>query len=245
MTFVPDGEPTLDINLGNTIEACKKFGIKIAVITNASHIWDKDVQLGLGLADWVSLKIDSVNSRIWHLIDRPHGSIELSRILEGIKEFASNYNNYLVTETMLVKGLNESKESILEIAKFIKRHVKPNMAYISVPTRPPAKKNVESPSIESINDAYQLFKSKDLDTELIIGYEGNNFSSTGDFEEDILNITSVHPMRKDAVKKLTIENGATWDAVNKLIQNQKLIEISYNNEFYYLRNLKEWRSNIQ
>jgi len=34
LTFVPDGEPTLDINLGKEIELLKQLGIKIAVITN-------------------------------------------------------------------------------------------------------------------------------------------------------------------------------------------------------------------
>jgi wyosine [tRNA(Phe)-imidazoG37] synthetase (radical SAM superfamily) len=36
LTFVPDGEPTLDVNLGNEIELLKTLGIKIAVITNSS-----------------------------------------------------------------------------------------------------------------------------------------------------------------------------------------------------------------
>jgi len=39
LTFVPDGEPTLDINLGQEIEMLGEFGIKIAVITNASLLW--------------------------------------------------------------------------------------------------------------------------------------------------------------------------------------------------------------
>lgn len=38
LTFVPDGEPTLDINLGREIEFLKPLGTKIAVITNASLI---------------------------------------------------------------------------------------------------------------------------------------------------------------------------------------------------------------
>ncbi|MFW6141306.1 MAG: hypothetical protein ACOC53_01950 [Candidatus Saliniplasma sp.] len=32
LTFVPDGEPTLDINLGDEIEAVKELGYKVAVI---------------------------------------------------------------------------------------------------------------------------------------------------------------------------------------------------------------------
>ncbi|GAH79790.1 unnamed protein product, partial [marine sediment metagenome] len=44
LTFVPDGEPTLDKNLGRTIELLKPPGIKIAVITNGSLIWREDVR---------------------------------------------------------------------------------------------------------------------------------------------------------------------------------------------------------
>ena len=51
LTFVPDGEPTLDINLGNEIELLKTLGIKIAVITNSSLIWKEDVQIELAKAD--------------------------------------------------------------------------------------------------------------------------------------------------------------------------------------------------
>jgi len=36
--------------------------------------------------------------------------------------------------------------------------------------------------------------------EYLIGYEGNAFAFTGNVEEDLLSITSVHPMREDAVK---------------------------------------------
>ena len=57
LTFVADGEPTLDINLGKTIALLKKTGLKIAVISNASLIGNSAVQDDLRDADWVSLKI--------------------------------------------------------------------------------------------------------------------------------------------------------------------------------------------
>ena len=59
LAFVPDGEPTLDIHLGDEIEALHNFGIKIAVISNASLIWREDVREDLCKADWVSLKVDA------------------------------------------------------------------------------------------------------------------------------------------------------------------------------------------
>jgi len=39
LTFVPDGEPTLDINIGREIMLLKQIGIPVAVITNASLLW--------------------------------------------------------------------------------------------------------------------------------------------------------------------------------------------------------------
>jgi wyosine [tRNA(Phe)-imidazoG37] synthetase (radical SAM superfamily) len=60
MAFVPDGEPTLDINLGREIELLKRLSLPVAVITNASLIWRQDVRTDLMAADWVSLKVDAV-----------------------------------------------------------------------------------------------------------------------------------------------------------------------------------------
>ena len=63
LTFVPDGEPTLDTNLGEEIEMLKPLGIKIAVISNASLIWDEAVREELLKADWVSVKVDSLDEK--------------------------------------------------------------------------------------------------------------------------------------------------------------------------------------
>ena len=137
ITFVPDGEPTLDINLGIIIKKIKVFGSKIAVITNSSLITDKYVQNELMEADLVSLKIDTVYSDVWHRINRPHGLINLEDIKEGILEFASVYNGILYTETMLVKWINDNFCSLYETGLFIDQ-IHPLKAYILIPTRPPA-----------------------------------------------------------------------------------------------------------
>ena len=47
ITFVPDGEPTLDINLGQEIARLRPLGIPIAVITNGSLLWREDVRADL------------------------------------------------------------------------------------------------------------------------------------------------------------------------------------------------------
>jgi len=39
LTFVPDGEPSLDAHLGEAIEGLRPLGIPIAVISNGSLAW--------------------------------------------------------------------------------------------------------------------------------------------------------------------------------------------------------------
>ena len=235
-TFVPDGEPTLDVNLGREIELLKPLGIKIAVITNASLIWREDVREALMKADWVSLKVDSTREEVWRRINRPHGTLQLASILDGILEFAKAYRGELATETMLVEGVNDGDDHVGEVADFLAR-LKPARAYLSIPTRPPAEEWVRPPGEEAINRAYQTLSKRVDQVEYLIGYEGNAFAFTGSVEEDLLSITAVHPMREEAVSEFLALAGAEWPVVRKLIAQGQLIEMEYDGLKFYMRKL--------
>lgn len=235
LTFVADGEPTLDINLGQMISMLKVFGIKIAVITNASLIWQEEVRNELAGADWISLKCDAVTEDIWHRIDRPHGKLDHDLILDGMRKFASSYNGNLVTETMLINNNNDSSHELERIATFL-RELNPKVSYISIPTRPPAEESVLPADPEMVNLAYQIFRSEGLYVECLLGYEGNDFSSTGNLKKDLLNITAVHPMKEEAVRELMVKCNADWSDVEDLLKKKKLIRLNYAGDTFYVRN---------
>ena len=236
LSFVPDGEPTLDINLGGEIELLRSLGIKIAVITNASLIWREDVRDDLLGADWVSLKVDAIGEKIWHGINRPNRSLRLEKILDGMLEFARVFEGELTTETMLIRGINDNDREIGEIADFLSE-LKPDRAYISIPTRPPARRDIMPASEEKINMAYQILSNKLSNVEYLIGYEGNAFAFTGDVEEDLLGITSVHPMREEAVREFLSKTRSDWSIIERLIEENKLIETEYGGKRFYMRRL--------
>jgi wyosine [tRNA(Phe)-imidazoG37] synthetase (radical SAM superfamily) len=238
LTFVPDGEPTLDINLASEIDLLKSLGIKIAVITNGSLIWRHDVRETLMKADWVSLKIDSAQEEIWRRINRPYGTLKLSLIQQGMFKFARTYRGKLVTETMLVKTVNDSKDSLSNIADLLAR-LRPDRAYLSIPTRPPAEKWVQPPPEEIINQAYHILHERINQVEYLIGYEGNDFAFTGNVEEDLLSITAVHPMREEAVSDFLTRAGADWSVIQRLIDRGQLIEMKYKGRKFYMRRLPE------
>jgi wyosine [tRNA(Phe)-imidazoG37] synthetase (radical SAM superfamily) len=238
LTFVPDGEPTLDIALGQAINLLKTLKINIAVITNASLIYRKDVQKDLANTDLVSLKVDAVTNHVWHKMNRPHGLLKLRRILDGMLDFATTYQGEIITETMLVKNINDSEEEVKNIAEFLAK-LPPSRAYIAIPTRPPAEKWVQPASESMIHRAYQTF-SESLENsrvEYLLGYEGTAFAFTGNIVQDLLSITAVHPMRKDAVKALLEKAKGGWAIIESLIDEEKLIELQYSGHTFYMRKL--------
>ncbi|RLC94902.1 MAG: radical SAM protein [Chloroflexi bacterium] len=236
LTFVPDGEPTLDANLGSEIALLRPLGIKIAVITNSSLIWHADVRDALAQADWVSLKVDSTQEDVWRRIDRPHGRLELDAILDGLLEFAGDYGGKLVTETMLVAGVNDDDALLGQMADFVGR-LRPAVAYLSVPTRPPAERWVRPPDEGTIVRAHQIFSANVARAEYLIGYEGNEFAFTGNVEDDLLSITAVHPMREEAVDEFLARAGADWPVVRELIARGQLVETGYGGFKFYVRKL--------
>ena len=234
LTFVPDGEPTLDINLGREINMLRSLGIRIAVISNASQIWDEGVREELAMADWVSLKVDALDERIWRRMDRPHRALRHEAILQGILDFSKDFKGVLATESMLLAGINDDCNSLRTIAEFLEK-VNPAVAYISVPTRPPAETWATMPSEESINRAYQIFSTRVKHVELLVGYEGDSFDLTGNVESDILSIAAVHPMREAAVRKFLQQAQESWELVQRLIDQGKLIKTEYMGNNFYLR----------
>jgi len=238
LTFVPNGEPTIDIHLGKEIELLKKLDIRIAVITNASLLWIKEVQANLLNADCVFLKIDAVNEKNWKKINRPHPSLNISKVLSGLSEFSRIFQGKLITETMLIKNINDNTKELEKIADFIEELI-PKKSYISIPTRPPAEKWAKPADEFIINMAYQVLNERGIDAGFLTGYEGNAFAFTGNVEEDLLSITSVHPMRKDSVNNFLSKSKADWAVIEKLKKENKLLELEYKGNKFYIRKLPE------
>lgn len=244
LTLVPDGEPTLDINLGKLIGALKQFDIPIAVISNASLIDCPDVQEELLQADWVSLKLDSVDETTWKKINRPRHRLSLSRILEGMLTFQKKYHGELVTESMMVAGLNDNENSTRQLCDFL-LELQPLKSYLSIPTRPPAEPGITPPSPDSLQEIIKICSVRIPFMDLLFETEAGEFISTGNLAEDILSITAVHPLREEALRTMVSMAGGTWSVVEELLTTKEISSIDYRNERYFLRHSKKFpgRSN--
>ncbi len=237
LTFAPDGEPTLDLGLGEAIRLLLPLGIPIAVISSGSLLWRRDVRKRLADADWVSAKVDSAIESTWRKVDRPHPGLDLATELAGIRRFASEFEGELVSETMLVAGINDGPASIASVGEFLSE-IDLRRAYLSIPTRPTPYPAVTAPDEETVTRAYALLNEYVPRVECLTGYEGDAFASSGDADADLLAITAVHPMRTSAILKLLDRTGSGWDVVERYLADGTLTAVDYRGDRYYVR---RWR----
>ena len=237
LTFVPEGEPTLDSNLGESIDRLRDLGIPVAVISNSTLLWRSEVRERLARADLVSVKVDTVHADAWHRINLPHRELSLSSILQGIEQFAAEFRGTLITDTMLIAGMNDARESLEDTAQFL-AGITPDTAYLAVPIRPMTVKKEHATDHAGLVRAHEIFAAHLPSVELLTGHEPGEFAHTGDARDDLLAITAVHPMREEDVRRLLGRDHAAWGVVESLLAEGKLEVIEYGGLPYYLRPMR-------
>lgn len=65
----------------------------------------------------------------------------------------------------------------------------------------------------------------------------NAFAFTGNVEEDLLSIMAVHPMPREAGTEFLKKANVGWPIIEKLLCEDKLIELNYEGNRYYMRKL--------
>jgi len=232
ITFVSNGDPSLDSKIGETIEQLRQFNIPIAVISNASMLWKPEVRSRLLKADILSLKVDTADEATWHKINRPHGRLIFEQMLEGMRAFAKGFNGRLLTESMLVKGLNDSTEQVQATAEFI-RELQPELAYLALPLRAPAEEWVHAPPIERVMLAHEIFLETIERSALMDDLPETGLSASGDALQDLLQTIKVHPMEQTEVIRYLNENHLPLAVQSVLIDQKKVSLSQYRDKVFY------------
>ena len=242
ITFVPDGEPTLDRSLSEHVKAIRELSDKpIAILTNSTLISIEDVRRDLMEFDLVSIKLDAVSVEIWRKINRPHSSLNLREILDGVKIFRREFSGKLISETMLIDGVNSERSEIKRIADELSK-IDPDKAYIAIPTRPPAENWVKPVDEEKLVESYEIFsESLGRDrVELLIGYEGAGFKIGRDPVRDLLSIATIHPIRLDYAHQILSKSIHDPDElIERLVNSGEMKLVKYRGRNFLVRRRRE------
>ena len=143
LTFTANGEPTLYPFLEDLILESKKIlkqypHIKTLILSNGSKFLER--KEALQHFDIVKFSLDSAVLQNFKKVDKPSKNLNLDCIKNGIKAFAKDFKGDLIAEVLIVKDINDDRESNKQTAAFL--HSIPNLKRIDLSTidRPSAYK---------------------------------------------------------------------------------------------------------
>lgn len=199
ITFSGSGEPTLNSLIGELIRGIKDFtDIPVAVLTNGSLLWMKEVQDDLMAADLVIPSLDAGDEQLFRYVNRPHGSLSFERMMEGLIEFTRRFQGEVWLEILLLKGVTGMPSSVRKIAALVER-IKPARVQLNTVCRPPAEEFAFPLSLDDLRSLKGLFPG----FVEIISEEGQDFPDTEAFsagrEEDILALLRRRPCTSEDI----------------------------------------------
>ena len=192
ITFAGSGEPTLHASLGRMIRDVKGLtAIPVAVLTNGALLDRPGVRRDLLAAAAVLPTLDAGSEEVYRRVNRPRGGLTFAGLVEGLVAFRREYPGRLWIEVMLVQGLNDSKESLAEIAAVLRR-VGPDAVHVNTPVRPPAERWVAPPDVETVRLAVSMLGRTARD--LAPAEPAFDLSPSADGTDAVLELLARHPM---------------------------------------------------
>ena len=201
VSFVGSGEPTLHSGLGWMIRRVQSFSpAPVAVITNGALLSDPEVRAELCAADVVMPTLSASNELLYRRIHRPHPSLHLADMVEGLVAFRRAYQGKLWIEVMLLRGVNDDDDALRALAALLAR-IAPDQVHLTLPDRPPTEPWIEPPDADGLMRATAILGSVLHDGAEVVPPSGVHFdfAQGSNPEEELLAIFARHPMSEAQV----------------------------------------------
>jgi len=231
ITISGSGEPTLNSGIGALIKKVKAFTtIPVAVLTNGTLLFMEDVQKDLLDADIVLPSLDAASLQVFRRVNRPHHSLKIEAILDGLKKFRKLYRGQIWLEIMLIKGFNDNAEELLSLRNAVSE-IQPDMVYLNTVVRPPAEIYAKPLRSDEMMIAKNYF---DNHCEVIAEFHDQAVGEIQNVEEAIIEMAQRRPLTIiDIANVLGISEANAEKWVNGLKEAGKLKERQYNEIKYY------------
>ena len=139
ITLAGSGEPTLSLSLGQVIGSVKSDfpDYVMSVLTNGSLLTEPAVREELLSADRVIPTLATTSQATFERIHRPHPSLQVGAIIEGMERFRAEYAGQLWLEVFVIPGLNTSPAELAGLKNAIER-INPDKVQLNTLDRPSA-----------------------------------------------------------------------------------------------------------
>lgn len=151
ITFSGSGEPTLHSGIGKIISFLKSYypEYRICVLTNSTLLHLKEVRDEIISADVIVPSLDAMTDDSLHKILRPHDSVTIGNILNGISSLYCEFSGKIIIEYFVIPGVNDSNEEIDLLKRYLMT-IDSAVVQLNYLSRPGAEKNVPKASYDQL-----------------------------------------------------------------------------------------------
>ena len=121
ITFSGFGEPALNECIGDIIRFLKTDypQYPLVLLTNSTLLDQYDVRREVRDVDVVMASLDVTTPRSFKHVNRPHPTLDLNAMIQGIAAFKKTWRGRLVIECFLVADCNDSKAELMKLRKIL------------------------------------------------------------------------------------------------------------------------------
>ena len=234
ISLAGSGEPTLNDRIGPLIDGIKKMtDVPVAVLTNGSLLWMKEVRDALVGADLVLPSLDAGDERTFKLVNRPHRSISFERMVDGIAEFTEAFPGSVWLEVFVLDGITGTTEAMKKIAAIAAR-IAPERVQLNTVSRPPTEESARAASRKKMEELCALFSGK---VEVIAENLEDASSPMGDGKAEdpaILALSSRRPCTVEGVANgLGLKTGTVVKRLGVLVERGAVKTVRRDNGLFY------------
>ena len=232
ITLSGSGEPTLNLGIGEIIRKIKEMtDIPVAVLTNGTLLTDGILREELKSSDLVIPSLDAGTQKTFNKINRPHPSLKVDRIIEGMVDFRKMYEGKIWLEMMLVEGVNDNEEELSTLRGAIEK-IKPDRIQLNTSVRPPQEEWVKVLSNKKLSEIEEVFGDK---CEIVAEFKRKEQKADfRDLEVEILTLTSRRPVTSnDISSSLGLHMNEVLKYLEGLEKEKKISSQIYQGKRYF------------
>lgn len=160
ITFSGSGEPTLNSQMAEIIDFIKdlKPDVPMAVLTNGTLLFEKEIRHILQKADIVLPSLDAATQRGFEKINRPAKELQIETIIQGLIDFRMEFSGEIWLEIFILPGYNDTAEELAALKEAI-LNIQPNRVQLNTLDRPgaiPGLKAAPREQLQQILDNWKL-----------------------------------------------------------------------------------------
>ncbi len=234
ITLSGSGEPSLCTSLDILILGIKKLtDIPVAVLTNGSLLWNRQVQNEIGKADLIIPSLDAGNEEVFRNVNRPCDGLSFDKMTEGLISFSDRYRNKMWMEVFLLDGITSGKADVSEISRILER-INPARIQLNTAKRSPAESSALAVPAGRMKGLAKYFRGNvEAISEFSQPVEGRHLKRT---KEKIADLLKRRPCTLDDIADgLSLHKNEIIKYLDELEKEKEVYCHEHNNVLYYAR----------